>query len=323
MLGALLALASAATFGLNNAAVRRGVLTATVLQAMAITVPMGVPFFLLACMLFGGFHALSEFSLSQWWWMASAGIVHFIIGRYSNYRSIRAMGANLSSPIQQLSVPISIILAIIFLDELITPTRVLGFILVMVGPAIMLKRKKGAEPRKTKSGFEPQYPEGFLWGTVSAIAYGASPLFIMMGLQADRTIVDSIAGGMISYSSATLVIVTLVLVLGGRSYMTGMGDSASKWFILSGFIVFFSQIFRYMSLAVAPVTVVVPIQRLSPVFRVIFGWLINRDHEFFGFWVLFGIFLSMFGAIILAMSTDLVVALLPSSWAGFLQLSWP
>jgi drug/metabolite transporter (DMT)-like permease len=121
MLGALLALASAATFGLNNAAVRRGVLTATVLQAMAITVPMGVPFFLLACLLFGGFQALSEFSTSQWGWMASAGMVHFIIGRYSNYRSIRAMGANLSSPIQQLSVPISIILAIIFLDEVITP----------------------------------------------------------------------------------------------------------------------------------------------------------------------------------------------------------
>ena len=49
MLGALLALASAATFGLNNAAVRRGVLTATVLQGMAITVPMGLPF-VLACM---------------------------------------------------------------------------------------------------------------------------------------------------------------------------------------------------------------------------------------------------------------------------------
>lgn len=323
MLGALLALASAATFGLNNAAVRRGVLTASVLQAMAITVPMGLPLFLLACLLFGGFHALTEFSTSQWWWMASAGIVHFIIGRYSNYRSIRALGANLSSPIQQLSVPISIILAMIFLNEVITPARVLGFILVMLGPTIMLKRKKGSGPQKTKSGFIPQYSEGFLWGGVSAFAYGASPLFIMMGLQADGTIVDSIAGGLISYSSATLFIMILIFALGGRQYMAGMGESAPKWFALSGFIVFFSQIFRYMSLAVAPVTVVVPIQRLSPVFRVIFGWLINRDHEFFGFWVLLGIFLSMVGAIMLAMSTDLVIALLPVSWADFLQLSWP
>ena len=323
MLGALLALASAATFGLNNAAVRRGVLTATVLQAMAITVPMGLPLFLLACILFGGFHSLNEFSTSQWWWMVSAGIVHFIIGRYSNYRSIRAMGANLSSPIQQLSVPISVILAMIFLNEVITPVRILGFILVMLGPAIMLKRKKGTGTQKTKSGFEPQYAEGFLWGGVSAVAYGASPLFIMMGLESDGTMIDSIAGGLISYSSATLVIITLILVLGGRKYMAGMGETAPKWFALSGFIVFFSQIFRYMSLAIAPVTVVVPIQRLSPVFRVIFGWLINRDHEFFGFWVLFGIFLSMFGAVLLAMSTDIVIGLLPASWASFLQLSWP
>jgi uncharacterized membrane protein len=290
---------------------------------MAVTVPLGVPLFLLACLPFGGMHALAGFSSSQWFWMAAAGIVHFVIGRYGNYRSIHALGANLSSPIQQLSVPISIVLAIIYLGEVITPVRVLGFLLVMVGPAVMLRRKKGAAPQKTKSGFEPRYTEGFLWGFVSAFGYGASPLLIMKGLEEDGGLVDSIAGGLISYSSATLVIVVLVLGLGGMKYMSGVDKTAGKWFVLSGVIVFFSQLFRYMSLAVAPVTVVVPIQRLSPVFRVIFGWLLNREHEFFGFWVLFGIFLSMLGAILLAMSTDLVASLLPRSWGPVIHITWP
>ena len=44
MLGAILAFASAAFFGLNNATVRRGVLKTTVLQGMAITVPLGILF---------------------------------------------------------------------------------------------------------------------------------------------------------------------------------------------------------------------------------------------------------------------------------------
>ena len=46
MLGAFLALCSAATFALNNAFARRGVLTGSALQALAISVPIGVPMFL-------------------------------------------------------------------------------------------------------------------------------------------------------------------------------------------------------------------------------------------------------------------------------------
>ena len=47
MLGGFLALLSAASFALNVTALRRGVLTASVFQAIAITVPMGVPLFLI------------------------------------------------------------------------------------------------------------------------------------------------------------------------------------------------------------------------------------------------------------------------------------
>ncbi len=53
MLGALLAFASAAFFGLNNAMVRRGVMNATVLQGLVITVPLGVPLFLAFALAWG------------------------------------------------------------------------------------------------------------------------------------------------------------------------------------------------------------------------------------------------------------------------------
>ena len=46
MLGGLLALLSAAAFAFETATARRGVLTASVTQALAITVPIGVPIFL-------------------------------------------------------------------------------------------------------------------------------------------------------------------------------------------------------------------------------------------------------------------------------------
>ena len=43
MLGAFFAVLSAATFGFNTALARRGMITASALQGMIITVPIGVP----------------------------------------------------------------------------------------------------------------------------------------------------------------------------------------------------------------------------------------------------------------------------------------
>ncbi|MBT8100260.1 MAG: DMT family transporter [Gammaproteobacteria bacterium] len=323
MLGPLLALASAACFGLNNAALRRGVLTGGVLQAMAITVPLGVPFFLLACALFGGFDSLADFSLPSWAWLTLAGVVHFVIGRYGNYRTTRALGATLSGPIHQLSVPIALVLALLFLDEVLTPLRLAGFLLVMTGPLVAVRGSNKRKQKQKTEHFEPHVGEGMVWGTVCALGYGSSPLFIVKGLGPERSIVDSLAAGLVSYSAAAIVVLVLVAIAGGAAYMRSLDRTARNWFAASGFFVFLSQMFRYMALAVAPVTVVVPIQRLSVVFRVIFSWLINRDHEVITGQVLLGIAISLLGALALTLSTDIVAAVLPESMAWLVTLSWP
>ncbi len=117
--------------------------------------------------------------------------------------------------------------------------------------------------------------------------------------------------------------IAAVLYLGGGAYMRQLDQTARNWFVMTGVIVFLSQMFRYMALAVAPVSVVVPIQRLSVIFRVISGWLVNRDHEVFTTAVISGIALSLVGAIALSLSTDAVLTLLPADWAALLTRSWP
>ena len=298
-------------------------LTGSVLHAMAITVPLGVPLFALACLPFGGFQALADMSMPGWAWMALAGVVHFVVGRYGNYRATHALGATLSSPIQQLSVPISLVLALVFLDEFMTPLRIAGFVLVMAGPLVAVRNRNGNDKKPDRSGFQPRYGEGILWGGVCALGYGSSPLFIMKGLGSEGGLVDSLAGGFVSYSTATIVILVLILLAGGLAFMRDLDRTARKWFLVSGVFVFLSQMFRYMALAVAPVSVVVPIQRLSVVFRVIFGWIFNRDHEVFNFSVLLGIAMSLVGAIALTLSTDIVISLLPAEWSSFLTIEWP
>ena len=91
-LGALLAVLSSAAFALNGATVRRGVLTASVAQGMAITVPIGVPLFFCAALFTGYLGAVAEFSAHSVFLLSAAGILHFVWGRYSG-RLLNCLGS--------------------------------------------------------------------------------------------------------------------------------------------------------------------------------------------------------------------------------------
>lgn len=323
MLGAALALLSAVTFGMNNAAARRGVVTGSVLQGLAVTVPIGVPLFALLCLATGGFAALSGFSGNAWIWFSTAGVVHFIIGRYGNYRANKCMGAALSSPFQQMSLLVALALALIFLDDFLTPLRIFGIVLVFLGPAVML-RGMGRKKKKSSADFTPKYAEGILWGLVCAMGYGTSPLLVQVAL-AGGGMVDSIAGGLVSYAAASIIVVAIILLPGNLVHVRALERTNAKWFTASGVLVFLAQVFRYMALAIAPVSVVVPVQRLSVVFRVIFSWMLNREHEVITFWVIAGIALSFVGALALTVSTEFVLQLvpLPDGIVEIARWRWP
>jgi drug/metabolite transporter (DMT)-like permease len=163
MLGALLSLLSAATFGLNVASMRRGVITGSVLQAMSITVPAGVPLFALGCLAFGAFDELLGMSAQSWGWFAAAGLVHFIMGRYGNYRATRALGAAQSGPIQQVALLVSLALAIVFLGERLTTLNILGILLILAGPLVIVRGAARKREVRTRAGQKLNYVEGYFW----------------------------------------------------------------------------------------------------------------------------------------------------------------
>lgn len=323
MLGALLAFASAAFFGLNNAMVRRGVLKGTVLQAMAITVPLGVPVFLAFVLVMDGFQAMGTWRAEQYFWMVLAGITHFVIGRYGNYRATQALGATLSTPVQQISVLIALTLGFLFLDETVNAINAAGILLVIFGPMILVRRRSAVVTAGRIKGFEPQYPAGIFWGAVCAVGYGTSPLFIALGLGDSGDLADSVAGGLVSYLAATAVVAFIVAAAGRLAFPTSLDKDAAWWFVLSALSVAISQVFRYLAMALAPIAVVVPIQRLSVVFRLIFNALINRDHEIFDRWVVLSIILAVVGAIALTADTAQILAMLNISEPAAGLLSAP
>jgi drug/metabolite transporter (DMT)-like permease len=319
MLGGLLALISATFFSLNNAQARRGVVSGTVWQAMAISVPFGVPFFFFALLIFGSLSELGTFTWSNMVWLACAGIVHFVIGRYANYRGAKAMGANLVGPIQDVNILVSLGCAVFLLGEKINGLMLVGIILVCFGPVLTWKRGKPKTVAPTT--FKPKWGEGILFAVISALAYGTSPIFVRLGLSGG-SVGRGVAAGLISYIAASFAVLLVLLKPGAVTDVRKTDRGNFMWFLGASFTVGMAQLLRYMALALVPVSVVAPMMRLSSVFRVYFSWLINREHEIFGPGVWLGTIVSVIGALILSVQSDAILAYLPASETLKAMMAW-
>src|SRR5215831_6272743 len=150
LLGVLYAALGAFTFALNNVTMRRGVVTGSVLQGMALTVPIGGLSFLVMTIAFGELGQLVVFPAAAFTWLACQGIVHFVIGRYCNYKSNQLMGVNLTAPVVQLQVPFAMMLAVVMLHEKFTVLQAIGSALMLGGSFVTQgnsgKAKKASAP---------------------------------------------------------------------------------------------------------------------------------------------------------------------------------
>jgi uncharacterized membrane protein len=336
VLGATFAALAAATFALNNAMTRRGVLTGSVAQALAVGVPIGVPMFFLFALVSGGLASIASFPGEMIALMAGTGVLHFMIGRYCNFRSVKAVGANLSGPIVQTSLLVTLVLAVTVLYEQLTTLRLAGIALVLLGLALM----RGSDPapapsispgaagggRSVAAGpppFQPNYAEGYVFGLLAAAAYGVTPILVRIAVERGG-LADSIAAGLISYVSATAAIGLLLLWPGQFRHVLAVNRVSAKWFAWSGIVVTASQALFYMALVVAPVSVVMPVLQLHLAFRYVLARLMNPHHEVFGSQMVLTMTLSLIGAAALSLDPDLVseTLRLPEWLAAFLRRSW-
>ncbi len=322
MLGVLFGVLSAASFSLNMIAVRRGVLLASATQGMYITVIGGVPLFAISALVTGQIFDISRVTGMAWLYLPAAGIVHFNIGRYGNYQTVRYIGANASTPFRSLTPLFAVSMSILFLDDSVTLLKGFGIALVILAPLIMIQWKRrapapaatsppsgGAATAPAEAGADaaqgaPQsaatvtynWRKGILWAFIASLAYGTSPLLVKAGLQESGL---SLLGGTISYVAASMVLILALGLPGRLAFVMGMPRGAIKYFIYGGLAVFFAQMFRYVGLAIAPVSVMTPLQQTGSVWTVVFSFIFNRNTELFGPRIYAAILFSTLGALAL------------------------
>jgi len=345
LLGILYAALGAFTFALNNVTMRRGVVTGSVLQGMALTVPIGGLSFLVMTIAFGELGQLVMFPTAAFTWLACQGVVHFVIGRYCNYKSNQLMGVNLTAPVIQLQVPFAMMLAVVTLHEKFTVLQAIGSALMLGGsfvtqsragrrktktsaplpavtpiPTVRCQEELAAPQLKPKPTFQPRVFSGYIFGLAAAMCYGGSPLMARQAfLQAPGA--STAAAGCLAYAAATLIFSLILLKPGAWGDIRRLKRENLPWLLSSAVLVAVSQAFVYASLAVAPLMVVTPILQLSLVFRLFLSQLINRDYEVMNTAVLIGAVTAVLGSILVSLDTNELTTLLglPQPLADFLR----
>lgn len=324
MLGILYAALGAFTFALNNVAMRRGVITGSVLQGMALTIPFGGLTFLVIATGFGELGQLAMFPSLAVAWLVGQGIVHFVLGRYCNYKSNQLMGVNLSAPVVQLQIVVAMVWAVLTLHEIFTVLQAIGSVLMIAGSFVTQRsagggRKRRREPHAPPT-FRPHIVSGSVFAIGAALGYGTSPLMAREAFLAAPGS-GTAAGGCIAYAAATLCFALILLKPGAFADIRRTSRENLPWFLAGAVTVAISQAFVYASLAAAPLIVVTPILQLSLVFRLGLSQWLNREHEVMNPAVIVGAFTAVVGSLLVSIPTDMLARWfdLPPALGGFLS----
>jgi uncharacterized membrane protein len=186
-------------------------------------------------------------------------------------------------------------------------------------------RKATIEPAvATAPTFRPNYAEGYTFALLSATGYGISPIMVRDVLDG-AGLAESLVAGLVAYSAAAAVMALVLLRPALRAHVTSVDAISGKWFSISGVLVCLSQMTSYLALTVAPVSVVMPIQRLSLVFRVFANSTLNREYEIVGGRIWIATIVGLLGAFALSASTDFVLSWLslPAGLDAAARWQWP
>lgn len=316
MLGALLAVLSAISFSSNNVMARRGLARAAASAGAFITVLLGVPLFLVFSLATRQIFDAGKIPFMGYFLLALAGVTHFVVGRYFNYRAQSAIGATRAQTVQALNVPYAVAVAWVTLHESVTLVMWLAIALIVIGPLITLQRPAqqqrpvpaggstgGSSAQAATESFQLRQVEGYLSALLTVLAYGTSPIFIRKAFEDIPNLDVSIFGGLISYSAASVVLIATLAIPARRGLIRSMNFSTIRLFLGAGTLVFLAQMFRFMALGIAPVSIVTPLMQTAAIFTLVFSWLINRNLEAINLRVVSAIGLSVAGAVLLAVTS--------------------
>lgn len=228
-------------------------------------------------------------------WFVSVGLTGSLFGRYMSFVSQRLVGVARMSVLMQSVLIWSTALAVIFLGERLSSGILAGSLLIMFG-GVFLVREKGEVSKKIPFLY-------YLAPLLTALSFALTFLLRRYGLV---WIPSSPLGMSVSNLTALVVLGVAFPFTGDRragSKKTGDGGKKNKkaYFAasLGGVFNALAAIFFWTAVQMGEIVQVVPINRLSVLFVILFSWIFLRKQELITWRVVLGGVLSVAGAFIL------------------------
>ncbi len=295
MIGPVFALIAALSYASNTILVRRAVLKVPDANlGILISVPMAVPLFFLMLVCTGQTGRILSFSWQAYIWLSLAGILHFVVGRSLYYECVQLVGANIAGILRRTNILLAVVIGTTVLKEPLSRQLVMGVLLIITGISLA-----GFSPQtfqQVNGGFSKIPGRAFALGIGCGLAWGISPIFVKLGLQASGS---PIAGGFISFSAATVILFVSLLNRRRRTALTHITGQAAGLFCKAGLLSFAANLARYVALSLAPASVVIPLVSIEPVIVLALSFIFNRRLEIFSRQVLVGTLTVVIGTILL------------------------
>jgi len=284
--GLIFALLAAVCFGGSQVFVRRGIHQAgESLSATLISTFTGMLLVSFLLLFTAEWDKIWSLSWQGFVLLGTAGVIHFVAGRFLNYSCIRLIGANRASAITRTSLFYAVILGIIFLNELLTAFIILG-VLCIAGGATLVSIEKEEKISKMRG-------KGILHGQGAAFCWGISAVLIKPGIE---EIGSPLAATFISYVTASLLLAGLLLGKRHREQLIQFSHVSLAPLVIAGIFVSIAQLTRYIALSYSPVSVVQPLLGTNVLFTLLFSFLLNRKLEVFTWKVFTGMLATVVGA---------------------------
>lgn len=202
----------------------------------------------------------------------AAGGFGTLLGRICGYTSIDRIGASRASPLLAGRAFVATILGVVVLDETLTAIHGIGIMLIVAGTSGLVWETAHENP--------DELPRGELFlslgiGVLAAIAFGVEPIFANWGFQEGT---PAPVGAVIKTLAATVGMAVYLHWRGDLPTVSDVNSAEMRWFVLAGVCNTLFILAYYVALAIAPVSLVVPIVVTNPLFVVVLGAVFMPDY---------------------------------------------
>ena len=260
-LGEMLAIGASLSYSVSLIGIRQGVRSATPIAGVLIlNATVAAAGFVIAASL----GTLQKSTLVPVLLYLIGGCMGQGIGQITNAIGIEKMGVSRSVPIQSSTPIFSVTFAMIFLGERPGAAVGVGTLLIAAGVCLL-----SASERRDEQSFRSFFRGAVIYPLASALSFGILPVLANYAFSYQRT---PIVGFACAFSGGTL------LLLATRPLLPGGGElkadaRAVRWFLFAALTTTAAAAMFWTAMSVAPVSTVLPLSRLVPLWVVLWTYL--------------------------------------------------